>query len=148
MTLTLRDEFGDLVKWKVILIVEMVLLAVFGSLVFPGLVGDALKGKPGDGPALVTPGSSGINGIVPTHNEIEFEGIIVGGVQNCGKGTYCVIVEIKEGESILVKYPAPFGIYHDGDVVFGKGIITEEGSLIMADMLTLRGAPYASEERR
>ena len=52
--LTLRDEFGDVVRWKVILIVELLLLVVVGCLVLPQVVSDLFR-QQGNGQTTTGP---------------------------------------------------------------------------------------------
>ncbi|MBN2517400.1 MAG: hypothetical protein JXB14_00990 [Candidatus Altiarchaeota archaeon] len=128
MALTLRDEFGDLIKWKVILIVELVLLVVFGSMAFPEVILGAITEKP-ETPAqnnAVLPGS-----VTNAANETEFKGKVISGAEYCDERIFCIVMKGDGTDrAYVVRYNSLLGGLYEGELVHGIGVF--EGDVIEA----------------
>lgn len=131
MALTLRDDFGDIIKWKAILIVEVVLLVVFGSMVFPQIVSDLFEQEP------VQSVNNNVNPNPPTSSGATgdefFLGVVMERSVECGGNLLCVIImDDRDGDYYLVGYSPRFGRFFEEDIISGRGEIQREELTIIA----------------
>ncbi|MBN2517918.1 MAG: hypothetical protein JXB14_03665 [Candidatus Altiarchaeota archaeon] len=122
MALTLRDEFGDLVKWKVILIVVLVLLVIFVGAVFPGLISELAKGGTYDYKDVKAKTGVVHPEVYEKPTEPSFSGTIMEASKECGQDSYCtVIMDDQNGVKFLLEYPRAFGKLRSGYRAQGSG---------------------------
>ena len=161
MGLALRNEFGDIIKWKVVLIIELVILVVVGYLIFPQLIPELLKKQDN----MQEPPEPSMNHNQPprTNNFLEyseFRGIVIGKIEateevdmrsmySCGGRLSCIIIEEGySGESYLVQYSAVLGEFQLGDMVRIVGIETKTNDIIFATSITPEDLDVPPELRR
>jgi hypothetical protein len=135
--MTLRDEFGDIIKWKAILIVELVLLVVFGSMIFPQIASDLFKQEPehtntkpppqAGPPPPPRPPSWSFLGLSERPGVPSFTGVVLTESADCEWDTYWILmVEDETQIKVIVEYSKAYGKFYEGEQISGNGDFVED----------------------
>ena len=141
MALTLRNELGDIIKWKVILIVELIILAIVGLIIGQPVIQDMFSQQPPEKPVNNKPT------ITPRVPEGDyFTGVVEGkSLEYRDLDTlYMVILYNVDGKYYVVEYPRRFGKFYRGEIVSVWGEIQPDKMVIIANEVilnTLDGEP-------